>query len=77
MKKIEFFTKVAELIELDDVNLEGEEELAELEDWDSLSVLGFIALADKEFGVAVTEKDISNCKTMNDLCALFGDRIIS
>jgi acyl carrier protein len=72
MHKEAFLEKLAELLEMAPRSLTGAEQLSDLESWDSLAVMSFIALADEHFGVAVAPRQIAACKTVNDLAALAG-----
>jgi acyl carrier protein len=38
--------------------------------WSSLSVIEFIALADRDFGAAVSSNAVARCETVGDLAAL-------
>ena len=42
----------------------------EIEEWDSLTAMGVIAMADAEYGVTLTGDDIRNSKTVEDLFIL-------
>ncbi|TVQ18089.1 MAG: acyl carrier protein, partial [Bacteroidetes bacterium] len=42
----------------------------ELEEWDSLTAMSVIAMADSEYGVTLTGDDIRNSKTVEDLFTL-------
>jgi len=64
--------KFAELLEMPPGSLTGAERLADLEAWDSLAVMSFMALADEHCGVTVAPKSIAACQTVNDLLALAG-----
>jgi acyl carrier protein len=66
-----FFEKLSELL-VREQSLTGWETLSELEGWDSVAVISFMAMADSEFGVTVSPKDIAACKTINDIAALVG-----
>jgi len=54
--------------------LSGSERLEGLENWDSLSIIGFIAMADEEFSVQVAPTAIHQAETINDLIKLLGNR---
>lgn len=41
--------------------------LSDVEEWDSLSGLGLMALGDEEFNVVITPSTLENAKTVNDL----------
>jgi len=70
-----FRNEIENIIECKVGSLHGGEMLSELEDWDSLAVLAFIAMIDKNFGIILDAEKITNCKTVDDLGALLGDLI--
>jgi acyl carrier protein len=59
-----------ELLELPAGTLKGPERLEDLEHWDSLAMVSFIALADEHFEVAVSPRLFANCNTVDDLLGL-------
>lgn len=71
MTKQDLLAKLGELIEKDEP-LTGQEELASLDGWDSMAVISFMAMADDDFGVTISPKDVAASKTVNDLAALLG-----
>jgi acyl carrier protein len=75
MNRKEFIEKIEDIIEVEPGDLTGEEELADLEDWDSLAVMGFIAMVDTNFGMTIEAAKIGECKTVNDLLALVQDKL--
>lgn len=48
------------------------EKLTEVEGWDSLSTMAFIAMADKELGLALPGNHVLACRTVEDLLGLLG-----
>lgn len=63
-----FLARFADSIEGVDVErLEGATDFRSLEQWDSLAVLATLAMADAEYGVAVTAREILGCATLADL----------
>jgi len=68
------------LVELEDI-LQREEpcaledNLADYEEWDSLSKMSVMAFYSKTFGVAVTLNDLKDLKTVSDLIKLAGNNI--
>jgi acyl carrier protein len=70
MDKAQFLAKLGEILELPPGSLTGAEHLSDLDGWDSLAVLGFIALVDEHCGITVAPKRIQDCKTVDDLLAL-------
>lgn len=61
--------KLDEILELKPGTLKGDEQLADLEQWDSLAMMNFIALA-SERGVALSPRQFTRCNTVNDLLML-------
>ena len=68
----QFLKLLDELLEFEPGTLRGDESLAGLSKWDSLAIIGFIALLDQHFGLSVPAVRITNCKTVADLCSLVG-----
>ncbi len=65
-KKAEkFCEKLADILETDEVKLENV--LKDFEEWDSLSVLSIIAMAEFDYGGTIFAKDIMKIKTVKDL----------
>ena len=61
-----------ETLELDPNTLQGGERLQDLEAWDSLSTLGFIAMADEHFGLLLPGNQVVRCQTVDELLGLLG-----
>ena len=72
MDRDQFLVRMDELLELPSGSLKGPEQLEDLEGWDSLAVLSFIAMMDETYGVTVATKQIVACKTVDELAALAG-----
>ncbi len=75
MTKKDFFALLDELLENDPGTIRGGEALAGMARWDSLAVIGFIALLDQHFALSVPAVRIMDCKTVDDLAALVGDKV--
>jgi acyl carrier protein len=75
MKKSEFLLLMDELIEAEPGTLKGPEALSEVEGWDSVAVMGFIALVDEQFELALSPKRLAECRTIDDLVGLAGNHI--
>lgn len=52
--------------------LTGGETLRNLESWDSLSTMAFIATVDKELGLALPGGQVARCRTVEQLLELLG-----
>ncbi|MBW9332829.1 acyl carrier protein [Herbaspirillum sp. RU 5E] len=62
-----FYDNLADLLEVDAIN--PDQPLDEYENWDSLTVISFIASLDADYGVNMTAKDIAAFATAGDLFA--------
>ena len=70
MTRDEFLLQMDEILGLPAGTLRGHEKLEELENWDSTSLITFIALADSTTGVSISPAQIVNCFTVTDLLRL-------
>jgi len=67
MTRKQFLHSIDKLVELPKGTLQGMEKLHELERWNSMAMIGFIALADTNNGVTVSPTQIMGCATVADL----------
>lgn len=72
MDKPAFFAAVAEILEIDPTGLTGEEKVREIGNWDSLSVISFVAMVDSDLGHIVDGEKLKDAVTLNDLAAIAG-----
>jgi acyl carrier protein len=63
-KKLEL---LAEMMDVDAKDLTGDTVLADIEEWDSVSAISFVAMLDDEFGKTISAGDLKRCKTVADL----------
>lgn len=70
MTNEEKITILEELIEVDEGTLTPETLLSNIEEWDSVSFLSFMAMMDEKFGKVVTGSEIKTKETISDLMAL-------
>lgn len=75
MTKQEFFAQLDEILENPAGTIKGDEKLADLERWDSLAAILFIAMVDQHLGITVDASKVAECKTVSDLAALGGDKV--
>lgn len=64
-----FLTKLEELLDTEK-KLNGDVMLTDLEEWDSLSFVSFIAFANTAYGKHISPEALRNAQTVNDLFAL-------
>ena len=58
------------LLELPEGTSTGTENLDDLENWNSLAMVEYIALADSNGGVKLSPRQIRDCNTIDDLARL-------
>ncbi len=72
MTRSEFLRHLETVLERDPDTLTGAERLEDLEEWDSLAVIGFIAMVDERLGVVVEGAALAQARAVNDLVDLAG-----
>ncbi|MCK5575900.1 MAG: acyl carrier protein [Sphingomonadales bacterium] len=75
MNKKEFMNAIEDLLEMDPDTLTGDEALDDLEGWDSLAVISFIALVDEALGVILEGDKLAEAKSMAELLSLVDDKL--
>jgi len=53
----------------------GRELCSDLEGWDSMGVLSFIAMVNREYGLTLEVEKIYACKSVDELAALVADQL--
>ncbi len=67
----EFVKKIADLMDTDaELNLSTK--LADVEDWDSLSMVSFFSFCDSKLGIRLAPEQIKSAQTVEDLFKLAG-----
>jgi len=72
MNKSEFIKQIADILEISPDNLTGSEILEEIGNWDSLSIISFVAMVDDELKKIVDPEKLKEAQTINDLIELVG-----
>jgi acyl carrier protein len=70
MDRQTFLPLLDEMLELPAGTLKGPEKLQDLDNWNSLAMVSFVALADEHFDATVSPRRFVNCETVNDLLSL-------
>jgi acyl carrier protein len=68
----EFLDQFADLMEMPAGSLKPEDKLEDLEGWNSMAMVGFIAFADEHFGKTLSPRLFATCSTVADLGKLAG-----
>lgn len=77
MNPRQFLERFAFAIEQDVSELSLDTEYKVLPVWDSLNTLSVIAMADADFGVVLSGKDLETCTTIGDLYELASSKLAS
>lgn len=75
MTHSEFYLNLEEMLKMSAGSAHGGVVLADIWNWDSLSVIEFISFVDDSFGITIPAHEINACRTMGDLAALCGDHV--
>ncbi len=70
MSENEKIALLEEIMDFDEGTLNWNDELANFEEWDSLTALAFISEMDERFGKKITGKEIKAFKTVKDAIAV-------
>jgi acyl carrier protein len=73
--KKDFIAALEELVEVDLGTLTENTLLADFKQWDSLAVVGFIALVDENLGFTPSPSEIAASTTVGDLIRIAGSGI--
>lgn len=72
MSKTQFLDHFSEILEVPPGSLTGDEKLSELEEWNSIALVSFIAFGDEHFQKTLSPRQFATCDTINDLGKLVG-----
>lgn len=75
MKQSEFIEELEDIMDLESGTLTLDAKLADLEEWTSLAVVGFIAFVDESCGLTLEAQRIKGCETVSDLAQLLEGRV--
>jgi acyl carrier protein len=77
MKRTELYENIEGILELEAGTIKGNEKLDSLGEWNSLSIISFIAFADGMLGLSLNPDALKNAKTVADLAAMVNEKIDS
>lgn len=63
----DFYSKLAEILDVDDEEITRDSILDEFEDWDSLSALSIVDMIDSSYNVTISSEELENTKTVGNL----------
>lgn len=67
-----FFKNFADILDITEDQFSMDTFLTDLEEWDSLSVVSFAAMADIKYGKKLNASEIRKAQTVQDLFSLVG-----
>jgi len=75
MSKSELLALLDEVLGKSKGTLKGDELLTSIPGWDSVAMMGYVALMHENFGIRVTGKQILGFKTVDDMIQPAGERV--
>lgn len=72
MKKSEFIDELTEIMELEDMELSEDTVLRDMMEFNSLALMGIIALIDEHFDMVIEAEEFENVNTIQDIINLIG-----
>lgn len=70
MQEKEVLSAIEEITEADSGTITPEMALSDISQWDSMSMISFISVADSQFGKKIAAQKLSQCATVRDLVNL-------
>ena len=70
MTRKEFLASMDTMLELPEGTLTGSERLEDLEEWNSMAMISFMALADEHNQVKLSPRQLAACSTVSELLQL-------
>ncbi|MBF0240597.1 MAG: acyl carrier protein [SAR324 cluster bacterium] len=67
--------QLEEVLELDEGTLSGHELLKNIENWDSLNILGFIAMVDENYSISINPEELEKCESVDELISLIEKKL--
>lgn len=75
MTSSNFLRALEESLELESGSVSGNEKLNDVDWWDSLAALTFMAVADQELQTIISGEQLASCNTVPDLLRLLGEKL--
>lgn len=75
MTELEFINEIESLLDIEQGILKKDTALTEIQVWDSMAKLTFIAMVEEKFGQVIDSKDLAKVKSVGDLLNLVGSRL--
>jgi acyl carrier protein len=72
VSKTQLLEHIARILEVPEGSLTGDEKLADLQEWNSMAMMSFIAFADEDFNKILSPRQFAGCETVDDLGKLLG-----
>ncbi len=70
MNKVEAIREIADILEIDDADVDENQNLKDFDTWDSIAILSIISLVSENTGKFLHATEISSMVTVSDLIKL-------
>lgn len=70
LKKDEFYSKMNRLLNTPPGTVQGSQALSSLKNWDSLTILEFLVMADTDYRSDLQPSQVTACRTVDELATL-------
>jgi acyl carrier protein len=70
MKTSEFLNLIDEIVEASPGTVQPDQDLTELQGWDSLALVSFVAVINERFGMTLRADRVTKARSIPDLLAL-------
>ena len=70
MDHTQFLQHLDELLEKQPGTLRGPDKLEDVEGWDSVALISFLAMVDERYGKRLSPREVGRCETVDDLFTL-------
>ena len=67
MTEKELYEDLEKILELEAGTIKGKERLNDLQGWDSMAMLGLIALIDRKLGITLPVVSLAACETLEEI----------
>jgi acyl carrier protein len=67
VSKTQLLEHLTQILEVPEGSLTGDEKLDDLQEWNSIAMMSFIAFADEHFNKILSPRQFAGCETVNDL----------
>ena len=75
MKRTEAYRELEDLTGIEKELLSDSKPIKDVEEWDSMAIMSFIAFTEENFGIVLEGDQVQKAKTFGELFDLLGDKL--